>query len=283
MLLVADVGNTNTTIGVFHDRRLLVSWRLTSRREQTADEYGVLIETLLRTRGIQVQDITGLAISNVVPPVQQTLEWMCEKYFGRQAFFVEPGVNTGVPLDVENPREVGPDRILGVTGALARFRPPLIVIDFGTATTFNCVDARGAFVGGAIAPGLGISVDALQSRAARLFRVELVRPPTAIGRSTITNIQSGVVFGWAGLVDGLVARMREEMDGTVTVVATGGLVPLIAGVARSIEHVVPELKLEGLRLLYERASTAGDGAEAGEPRAERRASGAAAADGERSH
>jgi type III pantothenate kinase len=254
MLLVADVGNTNTTIGVFHGRRLLVSWRLTSRREQTADEYGVFIETLLRTRGVQPPDITGIAISNVVPPVQQTLERMCEKYFGRTAFFVEPGVNTPVVLAVENPREVGPDRLLGVVGARARHEAPLIVIDFGTATTFNCLDAGGAFVGGAIAPGLGIAVDALLSRAARLFRVELVRPPEAIGRSTITNIQSGVVYGWAGLVDGIVERMRKELGGEPAVIATGGLVSLIAEATRSIQHVYPDLKLEGLRLLYEHAA-----------------------------
>jgi len=256
VLLVADVGNTNTTIGVFDGGRLRVSWRLTSRREQTADEYGVFIETLLRTRGIQPQDVTGIAISNVVPPVQQTLEWMCEKYFARTAFFVEPGVNTGLVLAVENPREVGPDRILGAVAGEALYGAPLIVIDFGTATTFNCVNARREFIGGAIAPGLGISVEALISRAARLFRVELVQPPQAIGRDTITNIQSGIVYGWAGLVDGIVDRMKHEMGGAPAVVATGGLVSLIAGVTRSIQHVNPDLKLEGLRLLYERAGGA---------------------------
>ncbi|OLC14194.1 MAG: pantothenate kinase [Candidatus Rokubacteria bacterium 13_1_40CM_69_27] len=256
MLLVADVGNTNTTIGVFDGGRLRVSWRLTSRREQTADEYGVFIETLLRTRGIQPQDVTGIAISNVVPPVQQTLEGMCEKYFARTAFFVEPGVNTGLVLAVENPREVGPDRILGAVAGEALYGAPLIVIDFGTATTFNCVNARREFIGGAIAPGLGISVEALISRAARLFRVELVQPPQAIGRDTITNIQSGIVYGWAGLVDGIVDRMKHEMGGAPAVVATGGLVSLIAGVTRSIQHVNPDLKLEGLRLLYERAGGA---------------------------
>jgi type III pantothenate kinase len=254
VLLVADVGNTNTTIGVFHGGRLLVSWRLTSRREQTADEYGVFIETLLRTRGIQAQDVTGIAISTVVPPVQQTLEWMCDQYFGIAPFIVEPGVNTGIPLAVENAREVGPDRILGAVAGVALYGAPLIVIDFGTATTFNCVNPRGEFIGGAIAPGLGISVDALLSRAARLFRVELVRPPEAIGRSTVSNIQSGVVYGWAGLVDGIVERMKKEMGGEPAVAATGGLVSLIADATRSIQHVNPDLKLEGLRLLYERGA-----------------------------
>ena len=253
MLLVADVGNTNTTIGVFDGSQLRVSWRLTSRREQTADEYGVFIETLLRTRGIPAQDITGVAVSTVVPPVQQTLEWMSEKYLGLTPFFVEPDVNTGIPLAVENPREVGPDRILGVVAGVALYGTPLIVIDFGTATTFNCVNARGEFIGGAIAPGIALALDALITRAARLFRVELAQPAKAIGRNTVTNIQSGVVFGWAGLVDGIVARMRLEMAGTPTVAATGGLVSLIAGVAGSIQHVNVDLKLEGLRLLWERA------------------------------
>jgi type III pantothenate kinase len=253
MLLVADVGNTNTTIGVFEGPRLGVSWRLTTRREQTADEYGVFIETLLRTRGLKTQDISAVAVSTVVPPVQQTLEWMCEKYFRCTPFVVEPGVNTGIPLAVEQPREVGPDRILGVVAGVAQYGAPLIVIDFGTATTFNCVNSRSEFVGGAIAPGVALAMDALINRAARLSRVELVQPVTAIGRNTPSNIQSGVVYGWAGLVDGLVERMKKEMDGAPTVVATGGLVSLIAGVARSIDHVETDLKLHGLRLLWERS------------------------------
>jgi type III pantothenate kinase len=253
VLLVADVGNTNTVIGVFDGPRLLVSWRLTSRREQTADEYGVFFETLLRTRGLEPQNITGIAISNVVPPVQQTLEWMCEKYFGVTPFVVEPGVNTGMPLLIDNPREIGPDRVVNAVAAVSIYGPPLIVIDFGTATTFDCVSARGEFLGGAIAPGITTALDALLSRAARLFRVEMVRPKEAIGRNTVTNIQSGVVYGYAGLVDGLVERMRQEMSGAPTIVATGGLAPLVADVARSIQHVNPDLTLEGLRLLYERA------------------------------
>lgn len=253
MLLVVDVGNTNTTIGVFDGARLRVSWRLTTRREQTADEYGVFFETLLRTRGIGAGDITGVAVSNVVPPVQQALTSMCEKYFGQAPFSVEPGVNTGLTLDVENPREVGPDRVCGVVGAAALYGAPVIVVDLGTATTFNCVDARGAFIGGAIAPGLGIAADALLTRAARLFRVELERPPEAIGRGTVTNIQSGVVYGWVGLVDGLVERMKKEMGGEPTVVATGGLVSLIAEASRTVQHVNVDLKLEGLRVLHERA------------------------------
>lgn len=253
MLLVADVGNTNTVIGIFDGPRLVVSWRLTSRREQTADEYGVLIQTLLRTHALDPRQVTDIAISNVVPPVQQTLESMCRKYFGVPPFSVEPGVNTPIRIAVDNPREVGPDRIVNAVGALARYPAPLIVIDFGTATTFDCVNARREFIGGAIAPGITTAADALLTRAARLYRVELVRPKEAIGRNTITNVQSGIVYGYAGLVDGIVDRMRAEMDGTATVVATGGLAALIAEVARSVQHVDQDLTLEGLRLVYEQA------------------------------
>ena len=256
MLLAINVGNTTTGLGVFEGRRLVVSWRLTSRREQTADEYGVFIQTLLKSRGIEPSRITAVAISNVVPPVQQTLEWMCEKYFGLSPFTVEPGVNVGLPLQVENPAEVGPDRIVDVVGASELYGPPLIVIDFGTATTFNCVNSRGEFIGGAIAPGIVTGSEALVSRAARLFRVELVQPKEAIGRNTVTNIQSGIVYGYAGLVDGLVDRMRAEMEGSPTVVATGGLAPLIQKVSRTIQHVNLNLTLEGLRSVYEQARAA---------------------------
>jgi type III pantothenate kinase len=253
VLLVVEVGNTNTKIGVFDGARLLVSWRLTSRREQTADEYGVFIETLLRTRGIAAQDIQGVAISNVVPPVEQTLRWMAEKYFGIEPFSVEPGPDCGLALAVDNPREVGADRVVKCVAARALYGAPLIVIDFGTATTFDCVNAQGEFIGGAIAPGLATSVDALLTRAARLYRVELVRPATAIGRNTITNIQSGVVNGYAALVDGLVARMKREIDGVPRVVATGGHADLIAEATSSIDVVNADLTLEGLRMLYDRA------------------------------
>ena len=262
MLLVIEVGNTNTSVGVYDGRRLLVSWRLTSRREQTSDEYGVFIQTLLRTRGIEPQHIRGIAISNVVPPVQRTLEWMCEGYFGIAPFTVQSGVNTPIVLDVDRPTEVGADRVCNVVAGVALYGAPLIVVDFGTATNFDCVDARGAFVGGAIAPGLTIATEALVARAARLFRVELVRPATAIGKNTATNIQSGVVYGYAGLVDGLVERLQGELGGRARVVATGGLAEEMREVARSIETVNPDLRLEGLRMMWERAHPAA-GAERG--------------------
>src|SRR6266542_1333773 len=238
MLLVIEVGNTNTGVGVYDGRRLLVSWRLTSRREQTADEYGVFIQTLLATRGIEAQQI---------------LEWMAEAYFGMHPFTVQPGVNVPIPLRVDHPTEVGADRVCNVVAGVALYGKPLIVVDFGTATNFDVVNARGEFVGGAIAPGLVVATEALISRAARLYRVELIRPKEAIGRNTVTNIQSGVVYGYAGLVDGLVERMRHELDGEVKVVATGGLAEQMREVARSIHEVNANLRLEGLRMIWEQA------------------------------
>lgn len=252
MLLVADVGNTNTKIGVFDGGELVAAWRLTSRREQTADEYGLFIETLLHTRGLDRRSIDAIAISNVVPPVQQTLEWMCEQYFGVAAYFVEPAEDPPLPLAIDNPREVGADRVVDAFAASALYGPPLIVVDFGTATTFDCVNERGEFIGGAIAPGIMTAVDSLVSRAARLYRVELVRPKDAVGRNTTTNIQSGAVYGFAGLVDGLIARMKIEMGGAPKVIATGGLASLISDVATSIQDVNADLRLIGLRLLHER-------------------------------
>jgi type III pantothenate kinase len=257
VLLALEIGNTNTKIGVFDGPRLLTAWRLTTRREQTADEYGVFIETLLRARGLEPARIRGIAISNVVPPVQQTLEWMAEQYFGLTPFSVEPGVNTGIPLAVDHPREVGADRVVKAYAARELYGRPLIIVDVGTATTFDCVNARGEFVGGAIAPGLATATDALINRAARLFRVELVRPKDAIGRDTVTNMQSGAVYGWAGLIDGLIERMRAELDGEPRVIATGGLVSVVASAVRSFQVTNEHLALEGIRLLWERHGEGG--------------------------
>jgi type III pantothenate kinase len=249
MLLVIDVGNTNTKVGLCDDAGLRVSWTLTTRREQTADEYGLFIDALLRKSGVDASEVTAVAISNVVPPVQQALEWMAEKYFKTSPLTVT-GLSSPMPLEVDEPREVGPDRIVSCVAARAIYGAPVIVVDLGTATRFDCVNARGTFVGGAIAPGLNMAMDALATRAARLFRVEMVRPETAIGKNTSTNIQSGMVFGFAGLVDGIVDRMKTELEGNITVVGTGGMVQLIAGASRTIQHVNPDLKLEGLRLTW---------------------------------
>ena len=256
MLLVIDVGNTNTKVGLCDDAGLRISWTLTTRREQTADEYGFFIEALLRSSDTERSQVTAVAMSNVVPPVQQALEWMSEKYFKVSPFSVT-GTSSPMPLDVDEPREVGPDRIVSCIAARAIYGAPVIVVDLGTATRFDCVNARGSFVGGAIAPGIGVAMDALVTRAARLFRVEMVRPETAIGRNTITNIQSGMIFGFAGLVDGLVVRMKDELGGAPTVVATGGHAALIAGGSHTIQHVNPDLKLEGLRLAWVRSQREG--------------------------
>ncbi len=261
MLLAVDVGNTNVKLGVFDARTLVASWRLTTRREQTADEYGVFTHTTLRSGGIAPEAVREVAISSTVPALQRTMEEMATRYFGVAPFVVEAGADVGVPLRVDYPREVGPDRVIKVLAAVELFRPPLIIIDFGTATTFECVSPRGEFLGGAIAPGIATAAEALTSRAARLFRVDVSRPPTAIGRDTVTNIQSGIVYGYAGLVDGLVRRMRGEMEGAPTVVATGGLVGLMDGLAATIDVVHPHLTLEGLRIACARARAA-----AGPPR-----------------
>jgi type III pantothenate kinase len=261
MLLAVDVGNTNVKLGVFEGPRLAASWRLTTRREQTADEYGVLTRTLLLGKRLPSDAIEGVAISSTVPAVQRSLEDMASQYFGIRAFVVEPGVNVALPMLVDYPREVGPDRVVKVVAGVELYGGPLIIVDFGTATTFECVSPRGEFMGGAIAPGIATAGDALTSRAARLFRVDLARPPTAIGRNTITNIQSGIVYGYAGLVDGLVGRMRAEMEGTPRVVATGGLVSLVQDIARAIDVVQPHLTLQGLRICYERRAREGGGRE----------------------
>jgi pantothenate kinase, type III len=250
VLLLLEVGNTNTSVGVHDGVRLIASWRLTSRREQTSDEYGLFIHTLLRSRGIEPRQISDVAISNVVPPVQRTLERMAEGYFGVTPFSVQSGVNVPITLAVDNPPEVGADRVCNAVAAVALYGPPCIVVDFGTATNFDCVNARGEFIGGAIAPGLATAAEALISRAARLYRVELVAPATAVGRNTATNIQSGAVLGYAGLVDGLIERMRREIEGDVKVIGTGGLAAQMREVARSIQIVNPDLRLEGLRLIW---------------------------------
>lgn len=250
MLLLLEVGNTNTGVGVHDGAKLIASWRLTSRREQTSDEYGLFIHTLLRSRGIEPGQITDVAISNVVPPVQRTLERMIEAYFGVTPFSVQSGVNVPITLAVDNPPEVGADRVCNAVAAKTIYGPPCIVVDFGTATNFDCVNARGEFIGGAIAPGLATAAEALIARAARLYRVELVAPAAAVGRNTATNIQSGAVLGYAGLVDGLIERMRREIEGDVKVIGTGGLAPQMREVARSIQIVNPDLRLEGLRLIW---------------------------------
>jgi len=255
MLLVIEVGNTHTKVAAYEGDQLRALWRLSTRRDTSADEYGVLIESLLRRQGLEPAQVQHVAISNVVPPIQQALEWMCSRYFGVTPYVIQPGLNSPIPLAVDVPREVGPDRVANAMAAMTYFGTPVIVIDFGTATNFDCVNTRGEFIGGAIAPGLRTSLDALLTRASRLYRVEFAKPKEAIGRNTLTNIQSGIVYGYAGLVDGIVERLRAELDETTQapVIVTGGLATLIADVPKCIQRVEPNLTLDGVRLCFERA------------------------------
>ncbi len=256
MLLTLDVGNTNTVLGVFATdtapARLLADWRVTTHKTQTADEYGVLFRNLFAMRGIDAASVHHIIISSVVPPLDSTLRQVSEIYFKQKPLFVEPGIRTGMPLLVDNPSEVGADRVVNGVAAFARYGGPCVVVDFGTATTFDVISVKGEFVGGAIAPGLGISADALFSRAARLARVDVRKPARAIGTNTVTNLQSGLFYGYLGLVDGILERIVAELPGSPKILATGGLAPLIAPESRYIRETAPMLTLEGLRLIWER-------------------------------
>lgn len=252
MFLVVDVGNTNIVLGIYRGRELLHHFRIGTNRQATVDEYGVLIYNLFQMSHIQVQDIEGVIISSVVPPLMHVLEALCEKYLRRKPLVVGPGIKTGLNLRYENPREVGADRIVNAVAAIEHYGGPLVVVDFGTATTFDCIDAQGNYLGGAIVPGIGISTEALYQRASKLPRIELEKPKKVIGRNTVNAMQAGIIFGYAGQVDGIVERIAAEMGAKPKVVATGGLAELIASETRSIEEVNPRLTLEGLRIIYER-------------------------------
>lgn len=252
MLLVIDVGNTNTVFGVYREGALLTHWRIETKRARTSDEYGVLIRSLFQSESIGADEISGVILACVVPPMLDTVENLCLKSFGIKPLIVEPGIKTGMPILYDNPKEVGADRIVNAVAAFEKYRRSCIIVDFGTATTFDYVTDGGEYLGGAIAPGIIISLDALFSRAAKLPRVELVQPKSVIGRTTETSIQSGVVFGYVGLVDGIVTRMIREMGGKPMVVATGGLAHLIAEESRTIEAVEDLLTIEGLRIIHER-------------------------------
>ncbi|KAF6625992.1 MULTISPECIES: type III pantothenate kinase [Paenibacillus] len=252
MILVVDVGNTNIVLGIYEGRELLHHYRISTSRQATADEYGVLIHNLFSMGGVLKEDIQGVIISSVVPPLVRVLEEMCDKYIGKTPLIVGPGIKTGLNLRYENPREVGADRIVNAVAAVERFGGPLVVVDFGTATTFDCIDDKGNYLGGVIVPGIGISTEALYQRASKLPRIELEKPKKVIGRNTVHAMQAGIIFGYAGQVDGIVRRIKEEMQAEPTVIATGGLAELIASETESIQKVLPMLTLEGLRIIYQR-------------------------------
>lgn len=252
MLFVIDVGNTNIVLGIYDCSRLVKDWRIRTERNTTEDEFGVLVNSLFAGGGIAVEQIEKTVISCVVPPMVTILDAFCRKYLKHSPFWVSADTVKNMPIDYSNPAEVGADRIVNAVAAFQKYRTGLIIIDFGTATTFDVVSKKGRYLGGAISPGIMVAAEALYSHASKLPRVEIFKPPqTVIGKSTSESIQSGIIYGYAGLVDGIVGRIRKEMPYAAKVIATGGLAPLMQHVSETIEFVEPTLTLEGLRILSE--------------------------------
>jgi len=259
-LLAIDVGNTTTAIGIFRKReltrikkeRLITHWHVATLRQRSADEHYILLEELFRSNKIKKEDIRAMVISCVVPPVLSALEELAKKYFKIKPLIVSPGIKTGIAIKYDDPREVGADRIVNAVAAYEKYGGPVIVVDFGTATTFDVISKRGEYLGGIIAPGIEISSDALFEKAARLPRVEIIKPKRVIGKDTVSSIQSGLIYGFVGQVDEIVRRISKELRSKPKVIATGGLAKLIASESKTIEKVDSLLTLEGLRLIYER-------------------------------
>lgn len=250
MLLVVDVGNTNTVLGLFDGDQLVHDWRIRTVVDHTVDEYGMLIYNLYKTSRISSRKIQDIIISCVVPPMLNILEPLCQKYFNLKPLIVGPGVKTGMPIYYDNPKEVGADRIVNAVAGYEKYKKDLIIVDFGTATTFDYVSEKGEYMGGCISPGIMISSDALFERAAKLPRVELSKPKSIVAKDTVSSMQAGIMYGYAGLVDGICDRMKAEVKSNPLVVATGGLAKIVAPETKSIDVVDEMLTLEGLRIIY---------------------------------
>jgi len=251
LILVFDVGNTNTVIGVYDREKLLNHWRIRTNPQRTCDEYGILLRSLLENDKLNLKDIKSVVISSVVPTLMMELEWMSRKFFACRPLVIGPGVKSGLAIKYENPREVGADRVVNAVAAYDKYGGPLIIVDFGTATTFCVVSAKGEYLGGAIAPGIIISTEALVSKAAKLPRVELQRPRSLIGKNTVSSMQAGIMYGFVGQVEGIITRMKTEIETVPQVIATGGLAAVIARETDVIDTVDEFLTLDGLRLIYE--------------------------------
>lgn len=253
MLLVFDVGNTNMVLGVYEGTELKKHWRINTDKEKTSDEYGILISNLFQYDNVDMNSITDVIISSVVPNVMHSLENFCIKYCNKKPLIVGPGIKTGLNIKYDNPKQVGADRIVNAVAAIEKYKSPMIIIDFGTATTFCAISEKGDYLGGTIAPGIKISSEALFQRASKLPRVELAKPGTAICKNTVSAMQSGIIYGYVGLVDKIISMMKSELGGDdIKVIATGGLSVLIASETDSIDYVDKFLTLEGLRLIYDK-------------------------------